>query len=106
MAIDHEARARRAWPHLVTRADTSLEPFTYGEIAEKIGLHHRSAAYFLGVIQEHCDQNRLPFLNALAVNKGTGLPGKGYTGSARSYKAHQTELAKVRRKKWPKKAPF
>jgi hypothetical protein len=83
-----------------------LEPFTYGEISGKIGLHHRSAAYFLGVIQEYCGQNSLPFLNALAVNKGTGLPGKGYTGSPRSYKAHQMELAKVRRKKWPKKAPF
>ena len=105
--IDHENRARRAWPLLVARATRKdMPPFTYGELSKKIGVHHRAAQYYLGVIQTYCNKHHLPALQSLAVNKRERLPGEGYVGSARSHTAHQKELAKVRKKKWPAKAPF
>lgn len=108
MAIDHKQRARRAWPYLVKRASTTFPPFTYtyGELSAKIGVHHRAAGRFLDVIQRKCRREKWPFLNALAVAKGTGLPGKGYNGSPRSHAAHQRMIARVRARKWPLRAPF
>jgi hypothetical protein len=105
--IDHEERARRAWPHLVARATRKdMPPLTYGELSKKIGVHHRAAQYYLGVIQTYCKEHRLPALQSLAVDKRKRLPGEGYVGSAWNHTAHQKELEKVRRKKWPPKAPF
>ena len=81
------------------------ETITYGQLAARLGLHHRSAAWFLGVIQTYCRRKRLPPLQALAVNKRTRLPGKGYTGSARSYAAHRRALSRVRARNWNIVAP-
>jgi hypothetical protein len=102
----HERRARRAWPLLVKRAASGRPPFTYGELAGRLGLHHRSAAWFLGVIQRYCRENNLPPLQALAVNARTKIPGGGYHGSARTVRAHAQALAAVRKAPWPNKAPF
>jgi len=103
--IDHVARAKRAWPYLAKRANAGKEPFTYKGLCNKLGLHHRAAAYFLGVIQKYCKENKLPAIQALVVNKRTRLPGSGYHGSKRTKASHQKELGKVYAKKWPTKAP-
>jgi hypothetical protein len=46
--IDHHARARRAWPHLVDAARRSTR-ITYGELCAELGLHHRAAQWLLGL---------------------------------------------------------
>ena len=46
--IDHHARARRAWLHLVATARQNGR-ISYGDLTAKLGLHHRTAAWFLGV---------------------------------------------------------
>lgn len=102
----HEGRARKAWPFLVKAAQKSDKPFTYKDIGGKIGVHHRVARFFLGKIQEYCGENGLPPLQALVVNAKTRLPGDGYIGSPRTPKAHNAALEKVRRYRWPLKAPF
>ena len=86
------------------RSDTK-KPLTYGELCNKIGLHPRSARYFLSVIQIYCKKRNLPPLQALVVNKKTGVPGEGYIGSGRSQKEHGEALKKVYSYNWPTKAP-
>lgn len=103
--IDHAARARQAWPYLAKRANSQGAPYTYKELCDKLGLHHRVASYFLGVIQEYCRANELPALQALVVNKRTRLPGSGYHGSERNKESHQKELKKVYKRRWLVKAP-
>lgn len=105
MSINHEARAREAWVHLVKLAKTN-EVMNYAQIAGHLGLHHRSAAWFLGVIQQHCKAYKLPPLQALVVNKQTQLPGHGYSGSTIDTKSHNKVLKQVRNYQWPDKAPF
>lgn len=106
--VDHKARARKAWPHLVRRARARGKPFTYTEIAERIGVHRRATAWFLGVIQTYLKKKGEPALQALAVYAATGLPGGGYHGSARTPEAHKRELEKVyaHASKWSLTAPF
>ena len=108
VAIDHEARARLAWPHLVKRARAGGIPFTYSQIAARIGVHHRATIWFLGVIQSHLKRKGEPALQALAVYAKTGLPGGGYHGSAIIPEAHKRELQRVYAfaEKWPLVAPF
>lgn len=103
--IDQAARAKRAWPYLAMRANKRGEPFTYKELCEKLGLHHRAAGHFLGVIQEYCNANKLPPLQALVVNKSTRLPGSGYIGSPRTKASHKKALKKVHAMKWATKPP-
>lgn len=105
MKIDHIARAKKAWPLLVRRANDGGQPYTYGELCAKLNLHHRAAGWFLGVIQNYCDRNELPPLQALAVNKSTKLPGSGYTGSVNTKEGHERALKKVRAKEWDLAAP-
>jgi hypothetical protein len=106
MSIDHVSRAKKAWPLLVQRAkEKNGSPFTYGELCAELGLHPRSASWFLGVIQSYCKRHNLPPLQALVVNKKTRLPGRGYTGSPSTRDDHDLELSKVRKYRWPSKAP-
>lgn len=105
MEIDHVARARKAWPLLARHAMAKKDPMTYGELCSKLGLHHRAAQWFLGVIQTHCDKAGLPPLQALVVNKRSRLPGKGYTGSARDYAKHREAVKKVHSRQWSTSAP-
>lgn len=105
MAIAHKKRARKAWPHLVKVARSkTVDRVNYGQLCAKLGLHHRSAQWFLGVIQTYCRRNGLPRLQAIAVNKRTRIPGAGYETS-RTKKGHSAELKRVRNFKWPKQAP-
>jgi len=107
MAINHKLRAKQAWPILVKAAQQQLPPLTYGQLCGMIGLHHRSARWFLGVIQTYCSQNGLPPLQSLAVNKKTGVPGIGYIGSGRSKGQHKRAVNRVYKwgKKWQLKPP-
>lgn len=102
---DHVARARAAWPILARLAGKG-RTITYGRISTLLGLHHRSAGWFLGVIQQYCLAHGLPPLNALAVNAETGLPGGGYVATGRGPKSHKKAVASVSGYTWPKKAPF
>jgi len=103
----HTKRARLLWPLLVARATAGDNPFTYGELAPKIGIHWRVIRFALGEIQEYCGANRLPPLQAFAVNKKTKLPGTGYHGSARTKADHARAVQAVRDYgRWPMKAPF
>lgn len=70
-------RASIAWPILIDFANRSTI-MTYGELANKMGIHPRVCKYFLGLIQDHCIENRLPPLQSIVVDKKTGAPGKGY----------------------------
>ena len=102
MAHDHEARARRAWPILVALARKRAEPITYGEICARLGLHHRAAAWLLGVIQARCARERLPPLHALVVNSRTRLPGAGSVGAGHTPAAHRRALERVYlHERWP-----
>ncbi len=105
MKIDHKKRARKAWKILTKCAKEGDEPFTYGSLCEKMGLHHRAAGHFLGVIQTFCAENKLPPLQGLVVNKKTRIPGCGYLGSKRTLESHKLAIKKVYAKDWSKIDP-
>jgi hypothetical protein len=105
MPIDQISRARDAWPWLVDRVRSGLKPFTYKELCEHLGLHHRAADHFLNVIQRECLARGWPNLAAFAVYGKTGLPGPGYAGS-KDHKAFEKDLESVRQHKWPTECPF
>lgn len=100
----HRHRAQQAWPKLVAAAKRG-QPLSYKELSASIGLHWRAASWFLGVIQRYCAKTGLPRLQALAVNKRTRVPGKGYAGG-RGRRAHAREVDRARSHRWPKTAPF
>ena len=73
-----EEYARRILPELVKVAK-ARETITYGELAPRIGTHHRPLAHGLGYIRDHwCDPEGIPQINVLVVNKGTHVPGASY----------------------------
>ena len=88
--VDQFERAERAWTILVGCAGNRRST-TYGQLAARMGVHPRVCRFFLGLIQDHCSKYSLPPLQSLVVNKRTGLPGGGYTGSLRDH--HQIEKA-------------
>lgn len=107
MKIDQHARARLAWKHLVKIArNKETSSICYSDLAKLMKLHHRATRWFLGVIQEQCALQGLPPLQALVVNKITGLPGTGFTGSPRDRKSYEKAVKQVREFHWPPKAPF
>lgn len=58
------------------RKDTGI--ITYGELAEKMGYDPRAGVTLseaLGMVARFCEQNNLPYLNAMVVNAETGEPG-------------------------------
>jgi hypothetical protein len=105
MPEDQEARAREAWPLLVRRVQTEDGPFTYKELCELLGYHHRAADHFLAVIQNYCLQRGLPNLTSFAVDVKHRVPGPGYRGD-RSPEGFNRELERVRRHVWPVEPPF
>lgn len=100
--IDHLSRAKKAWPILVGHAEKGEAPFTYGELAKKLSLHHRAVGYFLSIIQDFCRDRKLPPLQALVVNKQTRLPGYGYKGSKITHNKHAEVLKDVYKFNWSK----
>lgn len=91
---NHKRRARRALPHLKSLAAGGGQT-TYKDLCDLLGLHHRAARWFLGVIQTWCKENGLPPLQALVVNKRTKRPGMGYTATPRSTAAHRRAMEQV-----------
>src|SRR3989344_9566996 len=75
--INHEQRASFAWP-ILTEYAGKRTTISYGDLAKKLNIHHRAIRFILGVIQNHCLDNRLPPLTILVLNKSTGLPGDGF----------------------------
>ena len=70
--------AHRALPYLV-RCAQMRKTITYGDLAAKIGRHHRGAAFWLRYIRDEiCTPKGLPFLTAIVISKNTGLPGPGW----------------------------
>ena len=103
--INHRKRARRAYRHLL-KVTKKRGRITYGELAGLLGLHHRAAAWFLGVIQQHCIEAGIPPLQAIVVNKQSRIPGAGYVASERGGSAYKRTLKRVYAFDWPDKAPF
>ena len=86
MSIWDEApkNSRAVFEHLKVLAKR-MRVESYGEIAEAIGEKENreiapvSLNYPLGFIRDKiCRQQRLPWLNALAVNANTRLPGESF----------------------------
>ena len=81
--------ARHALPILVRQAHAQ-RPITYSDLAEEIGTHHRPMSGNHGILEiigQTIDalnkQNlleKIPHIQALVVNKETGLPGSGLHG--------------------------
>jgi hypothetical protein len=106
MPIDHLGRARAAWPLLVGRTVNGRPPCAYREICDEVGVHWRSAPYFLGIIRRYCNARGLPPLQVLVVNAATRLPGQGCSGTPRTVRDHQAALRAIYAYKWPRAAPF
>ena len=50
-------------------------PITYGDLARRLGIHHRPLRFVLGQIWDWCERNGHPHVNVLVVNQASGLPG-------------------------------
>ena len=74
--------ARTILPILVRQA-RARQKITYGTLGEEIGVHHRALRYALDCIGNTVLElgkrwsEEIPPIQALVVNKETGLPGKG-----------------------------
>jgi hypothetical protein len=86
-----EARALQICLALIG-AVSRRETMTYGELGRILG-YERGGAFLaqqLGPLMAWCDQNDLPALTTLVVNKGTGIPGDGLTSvHSRDFAAEQ-----------------
>jgi hypothetical protein len=72
-------RALQVWQILIGKA-YNRQTITYIDLAKIIGYTDaRPIPNILNHIMCFCDQNNLPPLTALVVNKGTGAPGEGLT---------------------------
>jgi len=76
MVNQHE-RAYRAW-NVLTQYASNRSVITYGQLGERLSIHHRPTRYVLDLIQNYCLEEKLPPLTILAVNQTTGLPGPGF----------------------------
>lgn len=77
MTINHAERAYRAWP-ILTEIAQSHDLITYGSLADKLGIHHRTIRFVLGVIQDYCLSEHLPPLTIIVVRQGSDIPGEGF----------------------------
>lgn len=76
VSVNQEERAYRAWNILYETAKKKTT-ITYGELAQKLGVHHRTCRFFLEHIQNHCLKNKMNPLTILVVNQH-GAPGEGF----------------------------
>lgn len=79
--INHYERAAKAWPILMN-ASSNKKLITYKDLSDLIGVHHRTARYYLEIIQNYCLEMNLPPLTILAVNQ-KGIQGLGFTACER-----------------------
>ena len=66
-----EQKAYEIWNILTT----TLQPITYGELAKKLGIHHRLVRYTIAPIYHYCRDMAIPPLTMLVVRKDTKMPG-------------------------------
>lgn len=72
-------------PHLV-HAARIRKTLTYGELAAKIGVHHRALRYPLGYVRDDiCIKRGLPLITCIVVNDGTHLPGREWLPEGTSH---------------------
>lgn len=76
--MKREERAQQIWQVLVSAAHNH-QIITYGELASLIGMGPGTLAGPLGCVMYYCEQNRIPPLTALVVQKKGGKPGHGLT---------------------------
>ncbi|WP_186579755.1 HNH endonuclease [Aquibacillus kalidii] len=76
-AVNQEERAYRAWDVLIEAARNN-DTITYGELGDKLNVHHRTCRYFLDHIQNYCLNEKLPPLTIIVVNQ-RGEVGQGFT---------------------------
>lgn len=76
MVNQHE-RAYRTWG-ILTECASNRNDITYGQLAKRLGIHHRPTRFILDLIQNYCLEEKLPPLTILAVNQLKGLPGPGF----------------------------
>jgi len=77
-SLDTIEDALAVLPHLVYAAQ-QRKTITYGELAEKIGKHHRPARLWLAYIRDEiCIPKELPYLTAIVVGQVDGLPGDSF----------------------------
>lgn len=81
MAKDWEAKAKLLWPELIKLAKSHKQK-TYGELAPLIDVHHQSLGSALGPIQDYCQDEGLPALTAVVINKDSRKPGSGFKGGS------------------------
>ena len=64
--------------HLLTYIHSRNETITYGEVGRIIGMFHRHVGPMLTKeVAPYCQENNLPDLWMVIVNKETGRPGRG-----------------------------
>ena len=75
--MTREQRAQQLWSILVLAA-SSRQILTYEIVGQACGLPPPSIGDFLRPIQQYCQENGLPPLTSIVVQKHTGLPGEGF----------------------------
>jgi alkylated DNA nucleotide flippase Atl1 len=90
-------RAQQVWQVLVSAAH-NRQVFTYGILANLIGMGPGTLARPLGCVMKYCEQQGLPPLTVLVVGKKTGTPGSGLETVDPRHKDEQRE--KVFQYKW------
>ncbi|NPA13437.1 MAG: hypothetical protein GXO45_05580, partial [Aquificae bacterium] len=71
-------RALQAWIYLIGKA-SNKQLVTYSKLASVMGYRGASAlSRILGYIMYFCEENDLPPLIIIIVNKKTGIPGEGF----------------------------
>lgn len=73
-------RASQAWAVLAWAA-RHRQTITYQQLNQATGMHAAGLGRVLEPIQEYCRARGLPPLTVLAVQKDTGLPGRGFTAA-------------------------
>ena len=95
-------RAQQVWLILVGVVmcrTGSIVTITYKDLSDKIGFVQANRLNCeLGLIRDYCLANRLPPLNSIVVNSGTGEPGSGVKTSPES--TARLDQIKVMRVNW------
>jgi len=70
-------RAMQVWQVLISAA-SQRRILTYGHLAEYLEFDGAGVfSQILDRIMQYCDDNKLPPLTCIVVNRSTGLPGSG-----------------------------
>lgn len=75
--VNQQERAYKTWQVLAKLASGS-KLITYEELAKNLNSHARAVRFPLSLIQDYCQENHLPPLTILVVNKTTNQPGEGF----------------------------